>query len=190
MSDADAPVRPICNGDASCARTIFVTKEIWNGNFQTGLAPADTRCNTAAGKSSNSNVAGRKFVAWVSSGSGVYSATQRHVHGTMPYLRSDGLIVANNWDHLTRTNSSVDLTNAISVDEHGNPAPFGPPPQSTFVWTGTNVDGTSTTDTCNAWDTSTTGNGTVGEWHLKGPGWSSSTTKACAEVAHLYCIEK
>jgi len=89
---ADNNLQPplFCGGK----KTIFFTSETFDGNLG-GLAGADEKCQTAA---STAGLTGT-YKAWLSDS--ITAVKDRLSHGTVPYVRTDGVVVANNWNDLT-----------------------------------------------------------------------------------------
>ena len=98
----------------------------------------------------------------------------------MPYLRVDGVRVADDWTDLTDSS----LQAPINVDEFGQPSPFG------FPWTATSANGTPLSDHCNDWG-GTAGMGRVGCTDGTDQSWTSCFLAACSTFqAELVCFER
>jgi hypothetical protein len=168
------------DGGTTAARTVFVSSTTSTGALG-GLAAADARCQALA------SAAGLRgtFKAWLGDSSA--SAGERLAHSTGPYVRTDGVQVAESWADLV----TPPLAHPIDVDEHGATLPPGGDLFSTvYVWTGTLPDGRSVGPwNCDAW-TSAGGrefkdNGIVGNAH--DPADWSAVPAAPAEVMTLGC---
>lgn len=180
--DADAisppaDAGPGCNGAVACERVVFVTHDTFNGHDLDSLANADDLCTTR-GKffTPVSRVKDRVFRAWLSTAGS--TAAARHVHGTAPYIRPDGTLIANNWADLT----NGDLAAPISIDSSGAAA-------NGTAWTGTTATGTAVAGgNCNVWN-SPAEVGTVGSVAATDGKWTQSASVACNTMRRLYCVE-
>src|SRR5262249_25298259 len=108
-------------------KRVFVTSTTYDGNLG-GLAGADAKCAARAAAAGLSGT----YKAWLSSST--TSAASRLTHATVPYKRTDGVTVANNWTDLTDGALAVQ----ISHDEFGHEVDA-----AGFVWTGTANDGSN-----------------------------------------------
>ncbi len=174
-------------GGCFAPKTVFVSSSTHSGALG-GLAGADAQCNALA---SAAGLIGT-FTAWLSDTS--VDARSRVTHSPHPYLRTDGVLVANDWDDL------IDgaLAAPINLDENGAPA-VG----SNAVWSATDTDGTqapgvSSATTCLDW----TSNGATGPIALIGLRFATNAdwtdcvaTGGCgandcnSTGQHLYCFE-
>ncbi|MFK7987551.1 MAG: hypothetical protein AB8I08_16145 [Sandaracinaceae bacterium] len=146
-----------------------------------GLAGADSECATLA---STAGLTGT-FAAWLSdSGS---SAATRLTQATVPYVRIDGVRVADDWDDLV--DGTLDAP--ISVDENGVTLAT-----NATAWTNTDVSGTNITagsNACNDWGATASPppRGALGSVSGTGSGWTHFTTVACPGLRRrLYCVEQ
>jgi hypothetical protein len=180
----DAPVVVLpdasCAGSEACERVVFVTSTVSQGGMG-GLAGADRLCQQQADVE-GSVVRGRKFVAWLSDS--IVWARERNVHGTQPYKRTDGRMIAFGWDQLVSGN----LIDAIDHDERGQlraPLPVA-------VWTGTAASGTRSVPNCSEWETSSPEQaGTTGLAPSTDERWTRDDGQhLCSTPAALYCIER
>lgn len=176
----DAPPGALvgCRGQIDCERTVFVSSTEVTGNLG-GLAGADARCQALANASKEPRVKGRAFLAWLSTSPS--SPATRFVRGTRPYVRVDGVSIANLWSELV----SGGLRGGISLDETGVP-------RSGAAWTATSsqnavFQGSSCADWTSAGFLERGGTGNVGG---SGNGWSGGGDQPCVQVARLYCFEK
>lgn len=136
MANADqADTGGAGEGDACEPRILFVTSQVWNGNLQ-GLLGAGAECHAAA-EDAHIPLPGT-YKAWLS-GSGV-NAQDRLEHAAGLYVRTDGEVLANEWDSLV----SGQLMTSPSLDENGESV-------SDFVWTGTNYRGDLKYEWCFGW---------------------------------------
>lgn len=170
-----------CNA-AAASKRVFVTSQTWPGNFGS-TGDGDAICQSLA----NTAHLGGTYLAWLSSSSRT-APSYRFAASTVPYVRTDGVVVANNWASLV---SEGPLLAPISVNEQGVTE------ASSFVWTGTDASGNSVfsvpnnTFNCAGW-TSVTQNGYLGksgsttDWTFI----AASPTQACINLLRLYCFEQ
>jgi hypothetical protein len=174
-----------CQGDPPCQRVLFVTQATFATSDFGSLEGADALCEKVAnGPNAVARVRNRPMRAWLSIAA--KSAAARLVHGTSPYVRSDGNPIAADFDHLVTTYP----VGNVDVDETGHDLP------PAAVWTGTFRDGTSDDMLCNDWtSTSASVNGLTG-WTTPesidaGPEvWTFNVDKSCNTKQHLYCVER
>jgi hypothetical protein len=157
------------------SKIVFVSSASYTGNLG-GVAGADAKCQTLATAAGFSGT----FKAWISDINGNTPAAS-FTHYPLPYLRVDGVKVADNWADLT--DGSLDA--AISVDEYG----------ATYngrVWTATTAAGElqvpwgpdhTNYGNCYNW-TSASGNIPPGALY----GQSTSTDSLWAVDWMYYCI--
>ncbi len=157
---------------------VFVTSAEFLGNLG-GLAGGDAKCKTAADASTfdGGKLQGRTWRAWLSTST--VDAKDR-IPDT-EYRRVDGTTVVAN-DKTDLLDGALDA--AIDSQEDGTPA-------FDAAWTGTNDNGTKTSEHCFNWATSgSTLHGNVGQTSQANAGWSRITaTNRCNVVAPLYCFE-
>jgi hypothetical protein len=141
-----------------------------------GLAGADAICQTAA----NAVSLGGTFKAWLSDSTG--SPSTRFVQGTGPYVRTDGVLIANDWADLTDGSIAAHIT----TNAAGGSASAAP-------WTGTGGSGTALSSHCNNW-TSAAGGASGSNGQATGPlmCWSyCGSSVACSNTnLGLYCFEQ
>jgi hypothetical protein len=164
-SGADADV------DEGGERIVFVTSSTQNGSLG-GVEGADALCATRA---ADAELEGT-FRAWLSEPG--ETAADRLVHGTGPYVRTDGVRVAADWDDLT--DGSIEAS--INRDENGDSA-------GGDVWTGTTVSGGLALDHCDGFSTSQ-GVGLCGDSGSTSSSWSENFTPLCLTQLRLYCIQQ
>lgn len=190
--------------DLTPQKLVFVTSGKFNGDLVTaaanltgsppasGLAAGDAICQYYADQAS----LGGDYKAWLSDST--ISAKDRLTRFTGPYVRTDGVKVADNWTDLT-TYTSGDpnpmLDAAINVDETGANQNNSYQP---WAWTGTAVatvpgnGGFAAGPFCSDWS-STSGYGKIGAYNLYQYGnWSHDSQKPCSSsnTIHLYCLEQ
>lgn len=167
---------PLPSGTPS--KRVFVTSSTYNGNLG-GLSGADAKCQ---GKASAAGFGGT-WKAWLSDS--VTSASSRLEHFNGPYVRKDGLVVANNWTDLT----DGTLQNPIRIDELGRDMYN----YTNAAWTGTTISGDIITPNCNNWTDGSTGfqgilggiSSTISYWTV-----GASSTSICSNTIALYCFEQ
>ncbi|MEZ4256294.1 MAG: hypothetical protein R3A78_11405 [Polyangiales bacterium] len=170
-------VGEVCAG-AGCVSNlrIFVTSTKYDGAFDS-LSDADYQCQLRANAGGLTGV----WQAWLSDNSN--NPTNRFItHSTVPYKLPNGTQVADDWTDLT--DGSID--HAIDVTEYGIAV------ASPYVaWTGTDENGTVSSQTCTGWSSSSSGvTGVYGLTNTTGNSWSSSSTATCQNVYRLYCVEQ
>ena len=160
---------------------MFVTSQAFTGALG-GVAGADAKCQAAADGSISPRINGRTFLAWIST-SGT-SPAGRFTRGVKPYVRSDGLLVANDWTDLT----DLSLNHGISVDEAG----VDHTAEGLAAWTGTSSkNGDYSGQACADWTSFTfIDKGDRGNVGGNGSGWSSNGGDVCGASHNLYCFEK
>jgi len=187
--------RPPALAQCDAFKRVFVTSTIYDGNLG-GLAGADAKCAARAAAAGLSGT----YKAWLSSST--TSAASRLTHATVPYKRTDGVTIANNWTDLT----DGAIAEPISRDEFGHVLS-----SAGSVWTGTADDGSSkgsfgTNDFCCDWTCNvSTRSAVVGftSPDLSGPwsGWTWScldqgcpngpATQGCSVPSTwLYCFQQ
>jgi len=88
-ADDNLPPPPFCS-----KKIIFLSSQQFTTNLG-GLAGADLKCQNAAESAGLNGI----YKAWLSDSN--ISAKDRLTHSPAPYIRTDGVIVANNWFDLT-----------------------------------------------------------------------------------------
>jgi hypothetical protein len=121
-------------------------------------------------------------MAWLSDAAG--SPSTRFTQATVPYLRMDGVAIANNWAGLT----SGTLLAALNVTENG-----GLPP-SNEVWSDTAANGAISTPIgdCSNWTSNTTSFfGELGHLVATDSTWTDEgIAVGCNNSYPLYCFEQ
>lgn len=165
---------PTCGNGGACR--VFITNSRHDGNLG-GLAGADAICTRIAREAGLPGT----YMAWLSNRFG--SPASRFTKNPGPYVRVDGIPVANNWADLT----DGALLARINKTETGLPAPTA----DGWPWTSTTPSGTwSEEDNCQDW-TSTSGEGSVGSSQASRLGtWSQFGFLTCSNKYFLYCFQQ
>ena len=121
------PLGGKCKKPTGPTKIIFLSSQSYTGNLG-GLAGADAKCQQLA---DNAGLSGT-YKAWLS----VYGfdPITRIIPSTAPYVRTDGAIIANNFDDLTDGSLEHSLQHPIMLDEHGQAI-------ASPVWTDTGSGG-------------------------------------------------
>jgi hypothetical protein len=181
----DGPV--ICDA-AIPGKLVFVTSQTYPAAFG-GLSAGDAICQ---GLATDAGLPGT-YRAWLSDDT--TAAGARITPSPVPYVRPDGVLVANNFADLM-----VQARNAIFVTERCTP----PPPREAgsacptapyFVWTGTLNNGSRNVgDNCSNWTDSglqlrggSAAPGDVAYWSSYCAGTGSGV---CSGSALLYCLQQ
>jgi len=160
---------------------VFVSSEAGSGGFTDwtssgglgGIAGADAACQSLA------DLAGlpapESFVAYLSTSS-TDAKDRLTIDG--PWKRLDGFRIAATKAELI--NNYIDVP--IWIDDAGGVA-------FDEVWTGTNPNGTKTSNTCYSWADGTAGfNGDRGLRYRNHAGWASTGPTPCGTPRHVYCF--
>ncbi|MCA9691087.1 MAG: hypothetical protein KC636_15890, partial [Myxococcales bacterium] len=171
---------PDCQPESKRA---FVSSALYNGNLG-GLMGADDKCQTLADAAGLGGV----WLAWISTAGG--SPNTRFTKSMQPYVRIDGVQIADDWMDLT--DGSLDAP--LNVTELGGPAPVGNTSCAggghPTVWTATLADANPWATACNDF-TSTAGSGLWGEADLTNTFWSGWCSGGnCSWVSAIYCFEQ
>ncbi len=124
---------------------------------------------------------GVTWKAWLSDDT--IPAASRLNHNNGPYVRLDGVVVANNWTDLT----DGTLQNPIRINENGADQYN----RINAAWTSTGTDGSIITPTCSNWtDGSYRTQGILGGMSAMNTYWTegASATSVCSNRISLYCI--
>lgn len=175
--------RPVCAtaecGGDSAKRVVFTTDgSASGGGGWKGVVGADHVCTskaTAAGLSGT-------YKAWIADSTAASAPATRFEQATVPYVKVDGTVVANDWTDLT--DGTID--SPINLDESGNG--FGP---TNYVTSNVNSDGTQTSaaNHCSNW-TSGTGTVSLGRLNQSSSQWSAVAGGDCSWGQFLYCFEQ
>ncbi|WP_394830074.1 hypothetical protein LVJ94_26560 [Pendulispora rubella] len=182
------------------AKYVFVTSKTFDGNLG-GLDGADAKCQQLAAAAKRPLPG--TYRAWLSindtfSGGTKSSPLYRFPHGDVPYVRTDGTVIAKNWDALV----SGRLEATIHWDENGNALELAP--YNTGVWTNTNSSGAAYRDSqimsdCRGWKSNeapgpTGSYPTVRGWSStyteKDYDWTQGVENSCAVSLRLYCFRQ
>ena len=167
-------------------KTVFVTSTDQNGDLKTagggatGLEGADNICNLRA---QEAGLAGT-YTAWLSDTTA--DAKDRVTQSAVPYVRTDGVRVADNFGDLTDCFNPSCLQSAIDRDENKAISVSRP------LATSTNEDGTRRTErTCVDWTSSSAAQtGWAGESLHTGLRWTRSGFVDCrGRSLRLYCFQ-
>lgn len=124
------------------------------------------------------------FRAWLTDDDDNNSPNNRFVQSTLPYLRTDGIKVADDFNDLT----DGDIQNPINISESG--LLIG---GTTFAWTNTASDGTRKTGgNCDNWtDTASVEEGQIGNFNLTDDNWTDvNADTPCTNTWRLLCFEQ
>lgn len=170
------------------SKTVFTTSHYYDGDLKTagggatGLEGADNICNATA---RGAGLAGT-YTAWLSDS--ITGARDRVTHSNIPYKRTDGALIANNFADLT----DGTLVNPLEYNEFGILIGYG------HAWTNTRQDGlrfklNDPSLTCNDWTNNTIDGQPVvghlddfvsGNWTLAETGFPCSS-----QEVRLYCFQ-
>jgi hypothetical protein len=160
-------------GGAPPSKVAFVSSTEYTPDFGTAEA-ADALCTERA---SFVGLPG-SFRAWLSDASS--SPSSRFSRPLGNYVRVKGAVIAKGWVGLTTEVLKVPL----DYDEFGDETLLG-----FTAWTGTDADGTATSQDCSTW--SGKGQGTFGDIRAYDQSWTKMPSPAgCGGFGHLYCFEQ
>jgi hypothetical protein len=157
------------------AKLVFVTSQTF-GSMLGGVSGADQICTNAA---LSAKLPGQ-YLAWLSDS--VTDPATRLARSTIPYALVSATVVANDWLDLIDGTLAV----PIDVDENGAKALVAE------VWTGTLVDGTRATDTCDGWTSaSATAYGLQGVTDRVDSAWTDAYLQYCDRaLIRLMCFQQ
>ncbi len=175
--------------DEPSSKSVFVTKERFNGNLG-GPEGADEKCQAEA-DAEGSLVKNKEFKAWVTSTSvNDYSAGVRvFSRSSLPYQLVGGVQIASNFSGLV--DGSIDAP--INRHADGSQLIVGPSSLNE-VWTGVAADGDFRTldNTCRNWQSSS-----IDRFGFRGDSresdnekWTDSRRLRCDGRVRLYCFEQ
>jgi len=160
-------------------KRVFVTSDTFPSTFGS-LAAADFLCQGAADAAG----LGGSFRAWLSEDSAnpERSPARRFARSRSPYVRIDGVVVADDWIDLT----DGTLQNPIDVTETGGA------PSVNFVWTATDFLGdiVGTLADCGNWANPSNNSAVFGNPTRTDAGWTTNVETICLAVLPLYCFEQ
>lgn len=165
------------SGDNDETKVVFVTSTTHDGDIGGNPGP-DRVCNRLASAVSLPGV----YRAWLSYGDSHTSVANTFFGASVPYVRVDGVVIANDWDDLV----DGSLLAPINVDENGEPA------TTSRVWTLTTTEGMHTGFgfSCNRWR-STSGVLSVGNPQSAGSDWTDvGAFQSCANRFAFYCFQQ
>jgi len=182
-----------CDGEEDCGPTcyqdryMFVTNEIFRGNFdegipEAGIERADWLCRTRA------EVVklhlGKNHKAWLSDNT--TSPATRFTRSLGRYILPDGTVFAESWDDLVLG----------MIDTPPSMTEYGEEPSQGTVWSNTAADGTAVSmeQHCNNWSSETFDEvGRVGGRTFIDSRWTDyeqANPIPCDIKMHLYCFEQ
>ena len=150
------------NDGGPVGKLAFVTSTASAGALG-GLAGADETCVNLA---SAAGLPG-EFLAWLADDTA--SPLTRFVQSAGPYLRTDGVRIADDWADLT----DGTLLAPLNRDQTGAEVTGG-----VWTWTG-----------CDSWN-STAGQGNFGRSYTEDSNWEFADTDACDYPRSLYCFKQ
>ncbi|MBX7098058.1 MAG: DUF1554 domain-containing protein, partial [Myxococcaceae bacterium] len=152
----------------------FVTSQIFTGALG-GIAGADTACQNAAADAGLSGA----YRAWLSVDGG--SAATRFA-GARGWIRPDGKPFTDTLDGLLTKHR---IFYPMMITERGTTTPYA----TSYVWTGTDDNGTGTAENCIDWSTADAGStGYAGSPDDLGRGWTHNTPAGCNQPRPLFCM--
>jgi cysteine-rich repeat protein len=181
---ADDGCSAMCQLDV---KLVFVTSTVQTGNMG-GLAGADAICNALA---QAANLPGT-YMAWLSTSLANGTPAGRFTQSAMPYVKVDGVKVADNWGDLV---DGSPLDSAINKTELDGPPPGSNtscgPPGFPSVYTATNSSGmlAHADYTCSNW-TSTGGDSVYGDATQTGTWTDQCAGSSCSDLAAIYCFQQ
>lgn len=163
-------------GNCIDARRMFVSSVVFEGDVG-GLAGADEACQDLADTAQLDGT----FKAFIVDG--MMGLDRFEPAGSVPYVRLDGFILANNWWQVA---DEAPLFFPIDRDEHRNLHDE----DFTYAWTGITTNNTARDLDCSNWST-IEGAGFVGSVTSSAVAWKAANVeRACNDPAHIYCIEQ
>ena len=186
---------PCENGCRFQARLAFLSSVAYKGGVLGGVEGAHLKCQNLAKQAGFDSSA--NFKAWLSDAQHSPFQDFNHTAETtgLPYVRPDGVRIADDWDDLILNGPG----DGITVTDTGETL------LSTFVWTGTAPSGKlfDPGATCKAWSSSAaedkSRNGLSGvdkqqlqvwmQW-VADKRWTSSSTAGCNYSYRIYCVEQ
>lgn len=179
----------MCAGTNVCIapKRVFLASGLFTGAQIGGLTGADTKCQAEA----DAAQLGGTYKAWLSDLTG--SPSTRFTRSLIaPYVRTDGLVLAQNWDDLT----DGQLGGPINRNAMNQTQPGAAICDANGVWAVTNTtsDGRIISDqlSCNNW-TVNTGGIAAGRQDQSSSSWTFSCSGGvdfCAKPMNFYCFEQ
>lgn len=163
------------NAIAKAPHYIFVSSASFNGNLN-GLVGGNAKCAAAAAN------AGLPTATWKAllSDSNTHVKNRISLSGSLYNLKGEVIATSNAslWD------------GGISHDIRTNE--FGSDVGNVDIWTGSNSDGTRSSDTCSSWSSSSSNgaSGRYGDAQQNDADWVSDGSENCNNQNRLYCISQ
>ncbi|BCH14954.1 hypothetical protein MesoLjLa_18050 [Mesorhizobium sp. L-2-11] len=166
-------------GGAPDKKVVFYTLSEFSGHSIGGVAGADAICQDRANKA---GLVGT-YKAWIAGSDPASAPATRFIHSPVPYVRVDGIVVADNW---------TDLIDGSLDNSIGSETGYLPP-SANGVRTNVATDGTQAgsapTDHCSDWSAS--GTGRIGHRTQIDSDWTDYLSSYnCAAASRLYCFEQ
>ncbi len=178
---------PCDNGCRYDAKLVFLSSVAYTGGALGGAKGAHEKCQLMAGEAGFDNAT--NFKAWISDALFTPSKVQNgFTHTAMPYVRPDGVRIAENWNDLILNGPDI----GILVTEKGVAMP------SKGVWTGTAPNGELAPDTltCQGWSSAKAADkghaglsGVDMQW-VDMAQWTSFSVFNCLTQFPIYCFEQ
>lgn len=181
----------MCAGTNVCIapKRVFLTVATFTAPQIGGLAGADAKCQTEA----DAAQLGGTYKAWLSDLTG--SPSTRFTRSLVaPYVRTDGFVLAVDWDDLTDGTLGGPI-NRTAANQPSSGGPSACDATARWAWSNTRADGTLQSDTqsCNNW-TAATGGSAWGRVTDSTSTWSSACSggiDSCGAVSTvLICFEQ
>lgn len=182
---------PCDDGCRYDAKLVFLSSVAYTGGEIEGAEKAHEKCQALALTAALDNAP--NFKAWISDA--LFNPASDFTHAIVPYVRLDGVRIADDWNDLTLNGPDEGLY----VTEKGVSLP------GTYVWTGTAPNGTlaPNTLTCQGWSKSNPGDkGNAGlsgvdkvqeqawiQWN-ENKQWTTYTAYGCDLPYRIYCFEQ
>jgi hypothetical protein len=171
-------------------KIVFATSLGFDGNLG-GLAGADMKCQARAQAAGLPGT----YLAWLSDPTG--SPLTRFTQSTIPYVRRDGVKVADDWADLTDGSLDAPINRSetggqpfvgtASCNLNGNPV-------KGLAFTNTLLQGNQGFDflSCNSWSTNSVNQTTAGgHWSSANTNWTQlQCTYHCGNKEALYCLQQ
>ena len=139
----------------------------------TGLAAGDAICQVLA---ANAGLhAPESFVAWLSD---VSEDARDRITGNGPWVRLDGVVIAQDKSELTNTGLIQSTIHVTETHQY----------ESARVFTGSSYLGYVTSDHCINWTSGTIHEASYGDSGHSHVAWSHAGSQACSEQSRLYCF--
>lgn len=169
------------NVTTTAVKLVFVTSVAYNGDLG-NVTGAHAKCTARAAAASLPGT----YKAWIAGSLSSSAPVSHFTAAGIPYVRPDGVIVANNWSDLT----DGSLQNAIATDEFGNAV------TASNVWTNVttsgNQNGSSSSYHCSNWgsDSASYSSTIRGSTAATNANWTASGSSTCNTANRLYCFEQ